>query len=139
MESLDVDNSGLEGYEKGHYREKKHRNTDANQIDGRNLMRRHWQQFNCALLKMYCKRYIRKRWQRPYRGNWKPFIWKKSLTNHLVLKQRLYTFHQEKGESIRDHISEFFTLLNDLKNVEANLDDEDQTILSYKTFKETLI
>lgn len=51
-----------------------------------------------------------------------------------------------EGESIRPHISEFVSLLNDLKNVEANINDEDQTMLllcplphSYKTFRETLI
>ncbi|MFQ6641510.1 hypothetical protein Gotur_016223, partial [Gossypium turneri] len=46
----------------------------------------------------------------------------------------------------RDHISQFITLLNDLKNVKVKIDDEDQTMLllcslpsSYKYFKEALI
>ncbi|MFQ6668909.1 hypothetical protein Gotur_034374 [Gossypium turneri] len=46
----------------------------------------------------------------------------------------------------RDHISQFITLLNDLKNVKVKIDDEDQTMLllcslpsSYKSFRETLI
>ncbi|MBA0811149.1 hypothetical protein Gohar_003078, partial [Gossypium harknessii] len=42
----------------------------------------------------------------------------KSLTNHLVLKQRLFTFCMNEGKLFRDHISQFITLLNDLKNVE---------------------
>ncbi|MBA0869154.1 hypothetical protein Goshw_023798, partial [Gossypium schwendimanii] len=42
----------------------------------------------------------------------------KSLANHLVLKQRLFTFRMNKCELLRDHISQFITLLNDLKNVE---------------------
>ncbi|MFQ6634261.1 hypothetical protein Gotur_011483 [Gossypium turneri] len=70
----------------------------------------------------------------------------KSLSNRLVLKQRLFTFRMKEGELLRDHISQFITLLNDLKNVEVQADDEDQTILllcslphSYKSFKETLI
>ncbi|MBA0784558.1 hypothetical protein Gotri_024800 [Gossypium trilobum] len=32
--------------------------------------------------------------------------------------RRLYTFHMNEGEHLRDHISQFITLLNDLKNVE---------------------
>ncbi|MFQ6634260.1 hypothetical protein Gotur_011483 [Gossypium turneri] len=53
---------------------------------------------------------------------------------------------EELDEKALYHISQFITLLNDLKNVEVQADDEDQTILllcslphSYKSFKETLI
>ncbi|MFQ6625515.1 hypothetical protein Gotur_005161 [Gossypium turneri] len=53
----------------------------------------------------------------------------KSLANHLVLKQRLFTFRMNEGELLRDHISQFITLLNDLKNVEVHINDEDQPIL----------
>ncbi|KAG8488058.1 hypothetical protein CXB51_018348 [Gossypium anomalum] len=70
----------------------------------------------------------------------------KSLANHLVLKQRLFTFRMNEGELLRDHISQFITLLNYLKNVEVHIDDEDQTMIllcsltpSYKSFRETLI
>ncbi|MBA0768889.1 hypothetical protein Gotri_017664 [Gossypium trilobum] len=49
-------------------------------------------------------------------------------------------------ELLRNHISQIITLLNDLKNVEVHIDDEDQTMLllcslppSYKSFKKTLI
>ncbi|KAG8481553.1 hypothetical protein CXB51_026380 [Gossypium anomalum] len=66
----------------------------------------------------------------------------KSLANRLVLKQCLFTFRMNEG----DHISQFITLLNDLKNVEVHIDDENQAMLllcslspSYKSFKETLI
>ncbi|MBA0653616.1 hypothetical protein Goklo_020772, partial [Gossypium klotzschianum] len=51
-----------------------------------------------------------------------------------------------KSELLRDHISQFITLLNDLKNVELHIDHEDQAILllyslphSYKYFRKTLI
>ncbi|MBA0819638.1 hypothetical protein Gohar_028403, partial [Gossypium harknessii] len=51
-----------------------------------------------------------------------------------------------ESEHLRDHISQFITFLNDLKNVEVHIDDEDQTMLllcilpiSYKSFKEILI
>ncbi|MBA0607666.1 hypothetical protein Godav_019938 [Gossypium davidsonii] len=30
-----------------------------------------------------------------------------------------------EGELLRDHISQFITLLNDLKNVEVQINDED--------------
>ncbi|KAG8475541.1 hypothetical protein CXB51_032350 [Gossypium anomalum] len=70
----------------------------------------------------------------------------KSLANRLVLKQRLFTFRMNEGELIRDHISQFITLLNDLNNVEVHIDDEDQAMLLlcslpplYKSFRETLI
>ncbi|KAG8489926.1 hypothetical protein CXB51_015938 [Gossypium anomalum] len=69
-----------------------------------------------------------------------------SLANRLVLKQRLFTFRMNECELLRDHISQFITLLNDLKNVEVHIDDEDQAMLllcslppSYKSFRETLI
>ncbi|MFQ6666253.1 hypothetical protein Gotur_032680 [Gossypium turneri] len=70
----------------------------------------------------------------------------KSLANRLVLKQCLFTFRMNEGELLRDHISQFITLLNDLKNVEFHIEDEDQAMLllcslppSYKSFRETLI
>ncbi|KAH1046658.1 hypothetical protein J1N35_037442 [Gossypium stocksii] len=70
----------------------------------------------------------------------------KSLANRLVLKQRLFTFRMNECELLRDYISQFITLLNDLKNVEVPIDDEDQTMLllcslppSHKSFRETLI
>ncbi|MBA0861869.1 hypothetical protein Goshw_001979, partial [Gossypium schwendimanii] len=34
-----------------------------------------------------------------------------------MLKQHLFTFCMNEGELLRDHISQFITLLNDLKNV----------------------
>ncbi|KAG8488563.1 hypothetical protein CXB51_016262 [Gossypium anomalum] len=70
----------------------------------------------------------------------------KSLANRLVLKQRPFTFRMNECEFLRDHISQFITLLNDLKNVEVHIDDEDQAMLllyslppSYKSLRETLI
>ncbi|MFQ6625658.1 hypothetical protein Gotur_006375 [Gossypium turneri] len=70
----------------------------------------------------------------------------KPLANCLVLKQCLFMFRMNKCELLRDRISQFITLLNDLKNVEVHIDDEDQAMLllyslplSYKSFKEALI
>ncbi|MFQ6656065.1 hypothetical protein Gotur_026331 [Gossypium turneri] len=52
-----------------------------------------------------------------------------SLANHLVLKQRLFTFCMNEGELLRDHNSQFITLLNDLKKAKAHIDSEDQAML----------
>ncbi|MFQ6658977.1 hypothetical protein Gotur_028041, partial [Gossypium turneri] len=53
----------------------------------------------------------------------------KPLANRLVLKQRLFMFRMNEGELLRDHISQFITLLNNLKNVKVQIDDEDQAML----------
>ncbi|MFQ6658822.1 hypothetical protein Gotur_027922 [Gossypium turneri] len=66
----------------------------------------------------------------------------KSLANRLVLKQWLYTFRMNECEHLRGHINQYITLLNDLKNNEVQIDDEDQTMLlplSYKSFRKILI
>ncbi|MBA0767497.1 hypothetical protein Gotri_016373 [Gossypium trilobum] len=70
----------------------------------------------------------------------------KSLANRLVLKQHLFMFRMNECELLRDHISQCITLLNDLKNVKVQIDDEDQVMIllcflltSYKSFRETLI
>ncbi|MBA0762789.1 hypothetical protein Gotri_012357 [Gossypium trilobum] len=47
----------------------------------------------------------------------------KSLANRLVLKQCLIAFRMNECELLKDHISQFITLLNDLKNVEVKIDD----------------
>ncbi|MBA0650671.1 hypothetical protein Goklo_018062 [Gossypium klotzschianum] len=58
----------------------------------------------------------------------------------------LFMFRMNECELLRNYISQFITLLNDLNNVEVQIDDEDQTMLllcflpsSYKSFRETLI
>ncbi|MBA0672074.1 hypothetical protein Goklo_029130 [Gossypium klotzschianum] len=60
--------------------------------------------------------------------------------------QSLFTFRMNEGKFLRDYISQFITFLNDLKNVEVHIDDEDQAMLLlcslpplYKSFGETLI
>lgn len=51
-----------------------------------------------------------------------------------------------EGTLIRSHIGEFIALINDMKTVEAMVEDQDQAILllcsllpSYKTFREMMI
>jgi len=51
---------------------------------------------------------------------------KKSLTNRLRLKLRLYTLHMAEGTSISDHIAEFTSILNDLGKLDVKVDDEDK-------------
>ncbi|MFQ6624401.1 hypothetical protein Gotur_003928 [Gossypium turneri] len=53
----------------------------------------------------------------------------KSLANRLGLKQLLFTFCMNECEFLSDHISQFITFLNNLKNVEVHIDNDDQTML----------
>ena len=71
---------------------------------------------------------------------------KKSLTNRLRLKSRLYTLRVSEGGSVSEHISEFASIINDLAKIDAKVDDEDQVILllcslpaSYKGFRDMMI
>lgn len=47
----------------------------------------------------------------------------KSITSQLVLKQHLCILQMVEGTSIKTHISEFIDLINDLKTVDAKVDD----------------
>ncbi|MBA0671704.1 hypothetical protein Goklo_029473 [Gossypium klotzschianum] len=65
---------------------------------------------------------------------------------NLIVETTSITFRMNECGLLRDHISQFITLLNYLKNVEVHIDDEDQAMLllcylppAYKSFKETLI
>lgn len=53
----------------------------------------------------------------------------KSLTNRLYMKQRLYTIRMEEGAPISDHLNEFNRIVIDLKNIECNVEDEDQALI----------
>ncbi|MFQ6640173.1 hypothetical protein Gotur_015018 [Gossypium turneri] len=52
-----------------------------------------------------------------------------SLANCLVLKQRLFMFRMNECELLKDHVSQFIIIFNDLNNVEVKIDDKDQAIL----------
>jgi hypothetical protein len=54
---------------------------------------------------------------------------KKSLTNQLYLKQLLYTIKMKKGMTLCDHLHEFNKILMDLKNIDVQVDDEDQALI----------
>jgi len=71
---------------------------------------------------------------------------KKSLTNWLRLKLRLYTLHMVEGTSISDHIAEFTSILNYLGKLDVKVEDEDQALLllcslatSYKSLRDMVI
>ena len=43
----------------------------------------------------------------------------KSLTNKLLLKQRLFSLRMKEGSVLKDHLDELNSILMDLKNVEV--------------------
>ena len=47
---------------------------------------------------------------------------KKSLTNRLYLKQRLYTLKMKEGTLIAKHLDEFNKIILDLKNMDIKLE-----------------
>jgi gag-polypeptide of LTR copia-type/GAG-pre-integrase domain len=71
---------------------------------------------------------------------------KKSLTNRLRLKLRLYTLRMEECTSISNHIVDFTSILNDLDMLCVKVEDENQTLLllcslstSYKAFRDMMV
>jgi hypothetical protein len=54
---------------------------------------------------------------------------KKSITNCLFLKQRLYTFRMQEGTHLCDHLEYFNRIILDMKNVDIIVDDEDQALI----------
>ncbi|XP_073112178.1 uncharacterized protein [Elaeis guineensis] len=70
----------------------------------------------------------------------------KSLTNRLYLKKRLYNLRMNEGMPIKEHLDEFNSIIMDLKNIDIDIDSEDQALIvlcllppSYKTFVDTLL
>ncbi|GJX95918.1 retrovirus-related pol polyprotein from transposon TNT 1-94 [Tanacetum coccineum] len=53
----------------------------------------------------------------------------KSLTNKLLLKQRLFSLRMKKGSALKDHLDALNSILMDLKNVEVKIDDEDAALI----------
>jgi hypothetical protein len=65
-------------------------------------------------------------------GLWKKLenqYMKKSLTNRLYLKQRLYTLKMKEGMPLCDHLDDFNRIILNLKNIDIKVDDEDQALI----------
>ncbi len=143
MASSDDGNSSSIRFEKGCYREKPENlnKTEWEELDEKALSAIQLCLANTVLQEVLMEKTSSALWKRL-----ETLYATKSLANRLVSKQHLFTFRMNEGELLRDHISQFITLLNDLKNVEVHIDDEDQAMLllcslppSYKSFRETLI
>ncbi|GJZ54720.1 retrovirus-related pol polyprotein from transposon TNT 1-94 [Tanacetum coccineum] len=52
----------------------------------------------------------------------------KSLTNKLLLKQRLFSLRMKEGSSLKEHLDALNSILMDLKNVEVKIEDEDAAL-----------
>jgi hypothetical protein len=65
-------------------------------------------------------------------GLWKKLeslYMKKSLTNRLFLKQRLYTLRMQEGTPLCDHLDYFNRIILDMKNIDIKVDDEGQALI----------
>ena len=70
----------------------------------------------------------------------------KSLTNKLLLKQRLFSLRMEEGANLREHLDQMNTILLELRNIDVKIEDEDAALLllvslplSYENFVESTI
>ncbi|GJW07978.1 retrovirus-related pol polyprotein from transposon TNT 1-94 [Tanacetum coccineum] len=53
----------------------------------------------------------------------------KSLTNKLLLKQRLFSLRMKEGSTLKDHLDALNSIMMDLKHVEVKIDDEDVALI----------
>ncbi|KAJ4715159.1 Retrovirus-related Pol polyprotein from transposon TNT 1-94 [Melia azedarach] len=70
----------------------------------------------------------------------------KSLTNKLLLKQRLFSLRMQEGMPLRYHLDQLNTILLELRNIDVKVEDEDATLillvslpLSYENFVQSFI
>ena len=70
----------------------------------------------------------------------------KSLTNKLVLKQKLIMLRMAEGTSIKAHLDEFSSIILDLENIDEVIEDEDKAPYllcslppSYNNFRENFL
>ena len=53
----------------------------------------------------------------------------KSLTNKLLLKQRLFALRMKEGIKLRDYLDTLNSILRELRNIDVKLEDEDAAII----------
>lgn len=70
----------------------------------------------------------------------------KSLTNKLLLKQRLFSLRMQEGTPLREHLDQLNTILLQLRNIDVKVEDEDAALillvslpLSYENFVQSFI
>ena len=70
----------------------------------------------------------------------------KSLTNRLLLKQKLFTFKFSESRSIGEQLEEFAKCVDDLENIEEEIKDEDKALMllnslpkSFEQFKDAIL
>ena len=70
----------------------------------------------------------------------------KSLTNKLLLKQRLFGLRMQEGTPLREHLDQLNTILLELRNIDVKIEDEDAALillvslpLSYENFVQSFI
>ncbi|KAJ4714183.1 Retrovirus-related Pol polyprotein from transposon TNT 1-94 [Melia azedarach] len=70
----------------------------------------------------------------------------KSLTNKLLLKQRLFSLRMQECMPLRDHLDQLNTILLELRNIDVKVEDEDAALillvslpLSYENFVQSFI
>lgn len=70
----------------------------------------------------------------------------KSLTNKLLLKQRLFSLRMQEGTILREHLDQLNTILLELRNIEVKVEDEDAALIllvslpsSYENFVQSFI
>ena len=53
----------------------------------------------------------------------------KSLTNKLLLKQRLFALRMQEGIELRDHLDKLNSILLELRNIDVKVEDEDAALI----------
>ena len=53
----------------------------------------------------------------------------KSLTKKLLLKQCLFALRMQEGTQLQDHLDSLNSIMLDLRNINAKVEDEDATLI----------
>ena len=64
---------------------------------------------------------------------------KKSLTNKIRLKEKLYTYRMAEGTPVQKHLNDFNSIIIDLESLDVKVKDEDKAILLVVSFPSSYI